>query len=180
MQPDWRQGVIERINRARRSASVAQRCDALGAALDLVRGAVGPGEVEGLRRRVRESGPSERLAAELGEALERLLDHPSTRLAVYGTLVPGEVNASVLEPVGGRWSKGVVRGTVAQRGGYRYFSPDLGGHDVEVHVLASSELPEQWPRLDRFEGRTYRRALVLVSLDSSVTVANIYEASGAR
>ncbi|MCC6899215.1 MAG: gamma-glutamylcyclotransferase [Polyangiaceae bacterium] len=106
-----------------------------------------------------------------------LFDRPSRRLAVYGTLAPGEPNASVLSGVNGIWCKGRVSGAVEYRARFPYFTWEPSGSDVEVHVLTSPELPHHLARIDAFEGRRYVRALVPVRAASAVYIANIYEAA---
>ena len=180
MRADWQRRALTHLNRARRSSRLAERWESLLAALDAGSEGTRDEGAERLLARARASAPNERVANLVADLFERLLDWPSTRLAVYGTLAPGERNAAVLAPVSGSWSIGVVLGSVEERNGYRYFSWDPGGAPVDVRVLASGELPEHWARIDRFEGPSYRRTLVPVSLDSAVTIVNIYEATARR
>lgn len=116
------------------------------------------------------------VAALLECFFDLLFDRPATRLAVYGTLAPGEPNASVLSAIKGTWSKGCVAGVVEHRAKFRYFSWEPNGSDVEVRVLTSPELPDHHARIDAFEGRKYLRALVPVRAGATRYIANIYEA----
>lgn len=103
------------------------------------------------------------------------------RLAVYGSLAPGESNAFRLDHVGGTWSKGVVHGRLHDRGwgarlGFPGITLDADASAVAVDVLASDRLAEAWAALDAFEGDEYVRLLTLVFRDAApVAVANIYE-----
>ena len=127
-------------------------------------------------------GPSER--AGIDAAADVLLDRPSTRLVVYGSLAPGEVNAHVLEPCTGRWKTGIVRGVVHDRGwesgrGFPALVWDPEADGVEVRVFVSDDLPDRWDRLDAFEGPGYDRILVPVEgLAADVKVCNAYVAAG--
>jgi gamma-glutamylcyclotransferase (GGCT)/AIG2-like uncharacterized protein YtfP len=95
------------------------------------------------------------------------------RLAVYGTLRPGESNHALLDGVPGTWLTGTVQGVRFTAKGYPAFR--LGNGEVPVSVLTSAALPEHWARLDEFEGKDYRRILVPVRLtDGAVLVANLY------
>lgn len=109
-------------------------------------------------------------------------DDPSHRLAVYGTLAPGEVNHHEVEDLVGTWHPGFVRGVFTPQGwGTTYGFPalrwDPDGPPVPVQVLVSPDLPDHWQRLDEFEGPGYRRILVPVEDEAGrlLTVANLYE-----
>ena len=126
----------------------------------------------------------------LERLVEALLDHPERRLAVYGSLLPGENNHHRVAPLSGRWVDGTVEGTLHDRGwaarrGYPGFVPGSAGDRVAVKVLESPALPGAWDRLDAFEGETYRRILALVEMAPGTgagrgtmwRVCNIYELS---
>ncbi len=108
-------------------------------------------------------------------------DGSETRLAVYGSLAPGEANAWVLEPVDGEWLEGGrVRGRLHDRGwgagkGYPGLEWDPGGEPVAVKVFVSPDLPDHWARIDAFEGEDYRRIVVPVEgLPGGGRPCNIY------
>jgi gamma-glutamylcyclotransferase (GGCT)/AIG2-like uncharacterized protein YtfP len=113
------------------------------------------------------------------EALDILFDCPKTRLAAYGTLRPGESNASVLADVPGVWLEGTVQGVRYEAHGYPAFTWQLGEDTVPVSVLTSAALPAHWSRLDAFEGRSYSRILVPIRLPNGHNlVAYLYEYIG--
>jgi gamma-glutamylcyclotransferase (GGCT)/AIG2-like uncharacterized protein YtfP len=104
------------------------------------------------------------------------------RLAVYGSLAPGEVNAHVLDGIRGAWREGTVRGDLQPEGwGMTHGFPALrwrpDGPLVPVRLLESPDLPAHWPRLDAFEGRDYRRIVVPVTTGQDEVPANIYVAA---
>jgi len=110
--------------------------------------------------------------------------HAAIRLAVYGTLAPGQPNHHVISGLAGRWLEGTVRGTLHAAGwgasaGYPALRIDPNGAAVPVHLLVSDDLPANWRRLDDFEGPGYRRILVPVHADGGelMAVANLYEAA---
>ncbi len=129
-----------------------------------------------------------RAAGEIGPertVLERAIEgrfRASHRLAVYGTLAPGESNADQLAGIDGEWTTGDVRGRRYAHGwgmaqGYPAFRYDPGASAVPVRVLTSPRLAAHWRHLDAFEGAAYRRILVPVYAGAVLaTVANIYEA----
>ncbi|QWP75413.1 gamma-glutamylcyclotransferase [Lysobacter sp. K5869] len=105
------------------------------------------------------------------------------RLAVYGTLAPGQPNHHHLSDLAGRWiAGGAVTGTLEQIGwgadlGYPALRWSADGGEVAVQLFASDELPAHWPRLDEFEGEQYLRILVPVRFaDGRIEVANLYAA----
>jgi len=72
-----------------------------------------------------------------------------------------------------------VRGRLADAGwgaalGYPGLVLDPLGAAVEVHVFESSELPDHWPRLDKFEGTGYRRVVTQVRTADGEVDAWIY------
>ena len=102
-----------------------------------------------------------------------------TRLATYGTLAPGRVNAHELADLRGNWRVGTVRGRLVEDGwgaklGYPGLVLEAAGQDVEVHLLESPDLPEHWPRLDAFEGEGYRRVVASVATEDGDLEAWIY------
>ena len=114
--------------------------------------------------------------------LDALLDSPSGKLVIYGTLAPGEVNHHVIADLEGTWQDGVVRGELHHVGwGAEYGYPAMRwlprtDNEIPVKLFTSSDLPAHWPRLDEFEGDGYRRVLVPVERDGAIiAVANIYE-----
>ena len=122
------------------------------------------------------------------EALERfeeslissLLAKPQKKLAIYGTLAPGEVNHSQIAGIPGTWVEGFVRGDLRMTGwGAEYGYPALAwspdGPRVAVKLFVAPEMERHWQRLDAFEGDGYRRILVPIENDDGiVAVANIY------
>jgi gamma-glutamylcyclotransferase (GGCT)/AIG2-like uncharacterized protein YtfP len=110
------------------------------------------------------------------------------RLAVYGSLAPGQQNHHIVEPLGGTWTMGVVEGDLMEYGwgaaiGFPALYPRPGAPAVGVHVLTTGALRGMWAELDAFEGAEYRRVLVPVwsaapaSERLLLTVANLYEAT---
>ncbi len=100
----------------------------------------------------------------------------SQRLAVYGTLAPGEIHADQLSACPGTWSRGSVTGRRGERA-HPVFTFDPAAPPVPVQLLESPALAGQWPRLDAFEGAAYRRILVPVRRGpGDVVLANLYEA----
>jgi gamma-glutamylcyclotransferase (GGCT)/AIG2-like uncharacterized protein YtfP len=85
----------------------------------------------------------------------------------------------MLAELGGAWVEGTVLGVRFMANGYPAFK--AGTDWVPVSVLTSAALPADWPRLDEFEGRDYRRILAPVRLfDGTNLVACLYEYIGSR
>jgi gamma-glutamylcyclotransferase (GGCT)/AIG2-like uncharacterized protein YtfP len=108
-------------------------------------------------------------------AREAELGHPSTRLAAYGTLRPGQPFHHMLAGLGERWSPGVIRGALGVRNGYPAFTWSPDGDPVPVQVLTSPDLPAHWERLDAFEVG-YRRVWLEVEQPGGLIIASCYEA----
>ena len=112
--------------------------------------------------------------------IDRLFERSSDRLAVYGTLAPGQPNAAVLAGVVGSWNPCTVRGRVTKSSGLKTLQWNPSGEEVHVLLFQSKDMPHHWSRLDEFEGSRYVRRLVLVHLPGTVAVAYTYLASEAR
>jgi len=108
------------------------------------------------------------------------------RLFVYGTLAPGRPNEHVLAKVPGTWEPASVKGILLQEGwgaaaGYPGIILEEAGEDVQGFLFSSTELSEQWARLDEFEGDGYERVVTAARLaDGSVVETHIYALKGKR
>ena len=108
------------------------------------------------------------------------MDEPSlNRLAIYGTLAPGQVNHHIVEGIGGRWLKGRVHGRLIQAGwGAEHGCPgmhlDPQGEVIDVNVLEADNLPDHWERLDAFEGDEYARVRTQAETNEGLVEVHIY------
>ena len=98
-----------------------------------------------------------------------------TRLFVYGTLVPGGTNHSVLSDLPGEWQQATANGTLVNEGwgsghGCPGLIPSSDGPEVQGYVFTSGELTENWKMLDTFEGSDYKREVITVRLNTGVEV----------
>lgn len=104
----------------------------------------------------------------------------ATRLFVYGTLAPGEVNEHVLQSLQGDWQPASVTGSLHPQGwGATYGFPalrlDPGGEPVNGQLFTSADLPGFWSELDHFEGEAYRRVVTVLRLqDGAELQAHVY------
>jgi gamma-glutamylcyclotransferase (GGCT)/AIG2-like uncharacterized protein YtfP len=171
--PERARGLLSAVERLLDDeADAADRGRAGGRALaelDEVLTSAG-GDTEGVR---------EFLEPILERLLDALLDAPERRLAVYGSLRPGEENHHHVADLVGEWRAGEVRGLLHEAGwgaarGYPGILRDPAGRRVPVQLLESRALPARWERLDDFEGPGYRRILIVVDTDRGPVVANIY------
>ena len=106
------------------------------------------------------------------------------RLAVYGSLAPGQSNHHQLAGLRGTWTAGTVRGWLTEFGwgaaqGYPGLRLDPYGPLVAVQVFASDDLPAHWARLDAFEGEQYARVVVEVATADGPVTAQLYSVSEA-
>jgi len=114
-----------------------------------------------------------------------MTDGPETRLATYGTLVPGQINEGQLSELNGRWLTGEVRGRLSDEGwgaehGCPAMVPDPDGEVIKVHIFESQDLPQHWERLDAFEGPGYQRIPITVSTEDGEIEASIYALNASR
>jgi len=109
------------------------------------------------------------------------------KLAVYGSLAPGESNHHQLSQLDGTWLPGhAVRGERMSRGwgaalGFPAVRWSLDGPFVAAKLFVSDQLPEHWSRLDAFEGPEYLRLVVPVYAGERISaLANLYAANDDR
>jgi gamma-glutamylcyclotransferase (GGCT)/AIG2-like uncharacterized protein YtfP len=109
----------------------------------------------------------------LKDMLDFVLDRPSQKLAIYGTLRPGQPNHHILD-IDGTWLPVTLPGVINEEDGLPVFrfAPDAS---VDAELFLSSILPTRWQRLDEFEGSRYQRVLGLYRSDDLTGVANVYE-----
>jgi gamma-glutamylcyclotransferase (GGCT)/AIG2-like uncharacterized protein YtfP len=193
----WRQAsddlvneVLARINSSRSSRSVIERRQNLEAAIELFgksaikdcndwgqrfpRETTRTSDAVDLVKPV-ENGQDDEVAINAMEELfDRIFEHPSHRLAVYGTLRPGESNAAQLEGIKGEWHDGTATGIVVQPGEYLEFTWIVGAALVAIKVFDAPELSHHFGRLDEFEGPEYVRILAPVTIEGVIQICNIY------
>ncbi len=113
----------------------------------------------------------------LRDLVDFILERPSQKLAVYGTLRPGQPNHGMLRDIDGLWTAARLKGVLDETGPYPTFTFSTKGSAVEAQLLISVELAEHWSRLDDFEGSEYSRHLGIVWGEDSPGIANVYVAS---
>lgn len=107
--------------------------------------------------------------------VDLLLDRPTRKLVVYGTLAPGQPNHHVIAGIAGSWFDCVVRGSVRLERGLPVFAWNPSGPEVRAQLFVSADLPKSWSQIDDFEGSAYRRHLIPVKQEGDFAVANVYE-----
>ena len=103
-----------------------------------------------------------------------ILDRPTRKLVVYGTLAPGQPNHHVIADIVGSWVDCVVRGSVRAKHGLPVFAWNTSGPEIQAQLFVSGDLPQSWSRIDAFEGSAYRRHLIPTKHEGEFTVANVY------
>lgn len=101
------------------------------------------------------------------------------RLFVYGTLQPGQVNAYILENIGGEWLQGTVNGHYHASGwgeayGFPALELDPFGPIVNGYIFSSERLNLHWEMLDRFEAG-YQRVATQVKTTQGDIKAWVYQ-----
>lgn len=177
--PDTRRKLIAALrvwNRALQTNAVEQLFEA-ACKLEKV---LQPGSVAGVENVASFSATMQSPAETPRQIIDRLLDFPSCRLAVYGSLAPGKKNHHIMAGMKGTWRRAVLRGSLRNEGwgagqGFPGFLWDGTDNAVPGQVFASTDLPEHWQRLDDFEGPEYRRILVPAKIDDGeIEVCNVY------
>jgi len=121
---------------------------------------------------------------DLSASEEQLLAtyNPAHSFIVYGTLGPGGPNHHVVAQIPGKWCRAIIRGRLEKDGwgaeqGYNGFrhAEISAQQEIPAMILISEYMPENWQRLDEFEGDGYRRILAKYELESGeIGVGYIY------
>lgn len=163
-----------------RGSGVSRALDNLSRAVLVVRNNLAHGEKTRVGPDHERADRNRKVASVVLRALEDLVDfilgHPSQKLAVYGTLRPGQPNYEMLMDVDGSWKPVRLNGVLDETGLPTFFFSTTGSA-VEAELLISAELAEHWSRLDEFEGSGYTRQLGLVWSEDFPSVANVYVGS---
>lgn len=107
--------------------------------------------------------------------LENLLEYPAKKLVTYGSLAPEGSNYGVVADITGSWGDVRIRGTVTHTTqGLANFQWSEEQGDIPAKLLTSDLLPENWQRIDDFEGALYARRLILARQPNVMLVANAY------
>jgi gamma-glutamylcyclotransferase (GGCT)/AIG2-like uncharacterized protein YtfP len=104
-----------------------------------------------------------------------MTDSPETRLIVYGSLAPGEVNAFMLADLPGEWRPCRIRGRMGVFLDFKSFCYDPQGPEHPAWLLVSAALPRIIPELDDFEGEAYERRIIPARVDGRWVMAQVYE-----
>ena len=102
-------------------------------------------------------------------------------LLVYGTLVPGASNYSIIKNIPGEWNTATCRGKILVKdwGTWKGCPGIILSEDEDLikgYVLSSKELKFHWERLDAFEGNDYSRVRTNAILSNGKVIkVYIYE-----
>ena len=108
--------------------------------------------------------------------IDILLGRPSKKLVSYGTLSPEQPNHQQLADLKGDWEECVIRGSINQDEGLLIFSWNPRGVDIKASLFFSEDLPNNWERINRFEGSRYRHRLVPTETQAGIVVGYTYMA----
>ena len=103
-----------------------------------------------------------------------MTNNPETRLIVYGSLAPGEVNDFMLAGLSGEWHPCCIRGQMGVFLGFKSFRYDPQGPEHPAWLLSSTDLPRIIPDLDDFEGEAYERRIIPVRVNGRWVKAQVY------
>lgn len=106
--------------------------------------------------------------------LDMLLGQPSNKLISYGTLSPGQPNHSLISDLRGDWTECAIQGAMNQKDGLSRFSWNPAGPEQTASLFTSDDLPNNWSRIDRFEGKEYQRQLVPAKTQAGIAVGYAY------
>lgn len=102
------------------------------------------------------------------------MDTPETKLIVYGSLAPGEVNDFMLAGLQGEWHPCCIRGRMGAFLGFKSFRYDPQGPEHPAWLFSSADLPRIILELDDFEGEEYERRIIPAWVSGRWVMAQVY------
>lgn len=113
----------------------------------------------------------------LSEIINILLEKPSDKLLLYGTLKTGKSNSSILDNYRNNSKNVSIWGFIEMENDLPYytFSISSSQNEIKAELINNNELNTHFDKLDEFEGPTYRRIKVPFKNENEVEIGQVYE-----
>jgi len=105
--------------------------------------------------------------------IDILLEYPSHKLICYGTLRKGQANENFLKGVNEDSIEISIFGSIELDNGLPYYKSGLKD-EISAELIKNKDLYMDFEKLDKFEGKSYKRILAPYKLDNEIFVGNVY------
>lgn len=108
--------------------------------------------------------------------IDILLEEPSKKLLIYGTLKFGQPNSTLLDHLRSGNETAYIWGFVEHEDKLPFYTFTISSpmNKIDVELIINNSLPKYIDKLDRFEGDKYDRLLVPYEYNNNILVGNIY------
>lgn len=111
--------------------------------------------------------------------LNSFLEHPNSKLILYGTLRRNGVNHYLIKDFVLNIQDVLIWGYIENIDSLPFYNYSLTSEKIGVELLENPKLIRVFETLDRFEGKKYQRELVPYLFVNDIYIANIYSKSRA-
>lgn len=113
----------------------------------------------------------------LSEIINILLEKPSYKLLLYGTLKQGQANSSILERFQSNPKSASIWGYIEIEDDLPYYTFSISSvqNEIPVELIYNSGISAFFDKLDEFEGSNYRRIKVPFKVENEIEIGYVYE-----
>jgi gamma-glutamylcyclotransferase (GGCT)/AIG2-like uncharacterized protein YtfP len=110
------------------------------------------------------------------QIIDILLEEPSKKLLIYGTLKSGQPNSQLLDELRSENLNASIWGFVEEEENLPFFTFTISSltNKISVELIINNSLPKHFDKLDRFEGEKYVRLLIPYEYNGAILIGNIY------
>ena len=106
--------------------------------------------------------------------MDIILDYPSKKLIVYGTLKKGEINQNIINDNKNERKNIKIFGSITFDEGLSYYNYSLANNDISAELIYKEKMELDFDRLSKFEGESYIKILVPYIIDNEILIGNIF------
>jgi len=112
--------------------------------------------------------------------IDYLLEKPSNKLILYGTLKQGQPNASLVDNLRRVTETVNIFGFIEIENGLPYYTFSISNtiNAIEAELIINESLINEFERIDSFEGKKYKRIKIPYKKGEEYGIGHIYEKNG--
>ena len=107
--------------------------------------------------------------------MDIILEYPSKKLICYGTLKNGKINDILLRVINTNSKNVFIFGSIYKEDEYFYYKFDNLKNKLSEELIINNDFIKYFGKLDKHEGKLYKRVLIPFEDNNEIYVGNIYE-----